>query len=93
MSEEAVQPIDPAHLSRDQKLTIIYRHTHRAFKGNAGPRRGEQQGKKSLLVNVKGATCLVLLENLSDEQIADKLPYALKKEAARRAKTKKAVAK
>ncbi|MCX4152367.1 MULTISPECIES: hypothetical protein [Paraburkholderia] len=90
---DAVEPIDPAQLSREQKLTIIYRHTHRDFKGHAGPQWGEHQGKKSILVNVKGSTCLVLLEHLSDEQIADKLPYALTKEADRRAKTKKAVAK
>jgi hypothetical protein len=73
-------------LTRDQKLTLIYRHEHSDFKGIAGERWGEHAGKKSIMVNEKGATVLVLLENLTDEQIADKLPYALHKEQQRKEK-------
>lgn len=80
------QPIEPATLSRKQKLAIIYRHTHRDFKGNAGPHWGDHAGERTLMVNENGASTLTLLETLSDEQIADLLPYALKKEAERLAK-------
>lgn len=73
-------------LTRDQKLTLIYRHEHSDFKGIAGERWGEHAGKKSIMVNDKGASVLVLLENLTDEQIADKLPYALFKEQQRKEK-------
>ncbi|KWK80779.1 hypothetical protein [Burkholderia ubonensis] len=83
---EVIQPIDPASLSRKQKLAIIYRHTHRDFKGPAGPAWGVHAGEKTLMINENGGSVLTLLETLSDEQIADKLPYALKKEAERRAK-------
>lgn len=83
---EVVQPIDPAALSRKQKLALIYRHEHRDYKGRAGPQWGEHEGEKSIMVNEKGATVLTLLETLSDEQIANKLPYALKKESERLAK-------
>lgn len=72
-------------LTRDQKLTLIYRHEHRDFKGIAGERWGEHAGKKTIMVN-DGGTALVLLENLTDAQIVDKLPYALHKEQQRKEK-------
>ncbi|MBN3507189.1 hypothetical protein [Burkholderia cenocepacia] len=76
--------IDPASLSRDQKLTLIYRHTHRDYKGKADEVWGRVHvGKRTLLVNRKGVTVLALLEQLTEEEIAEKLPYALKKEADR----------
>jgi hypothetical protein len=77
------QAINPATLSRKQKLAIIYRHTHRDFKGKASAQWGEHAGEKTIMVNDKGACTLVLLESLSDDQIADLLPYPLKKEAER----------
>lgn len=86
MSNTAVQQIDPATLSRKQKLAIIYRHTHRDFKGKAGPQWGEHAGEKTIVVNVQGASALSLLETLTDEQIASQLPNALKKEAERLAR-------
>ena len=89
MSEEAVQSIDPATLSRKQKLTLIYRHTHRDFKGPAGPQFGRHEGQKTIMVNEKGATVLCLLDLLSAEHIAAMLPYALQKEAQRLVKAKK----
>lgn len=83
MPSPAAQPIDASTLSRKQKLTIIYRHTHRDFKGPAGPQWGEHAGEKTIMVNEQGASVLTLLETLSDEQIANLLPYALKKEGER----------
>lgn len=84
---ETAGGIDAGSLSRDQKLTLIYRHTHRDYKGKAGERWGsEHVGKRTLMVNRQGATTLVLLENLSDAEVADSLPYALKKEAERLAR-------
>ncbi|MBR8043188.1 NADAR family protein [Burkholderia cenocepacia] len=68
--------------SRQEQLNIIYETTHGDFKGIAGERwPAEHQGKRTILVNDKGATILALLENLTDEQIADKLPLALKTRA------------
>lgn len=66
-------------LTKAQKLALIYRHTHKDFKGNR-PDFG-----KSVLV-FRDGTCLVPLDQLTDEEIADKLPGALKKEEARLAK-------
>lgn len=82
MSDTA-SSIDAATLSRKQKLALIYRHTHRDFKGKAGPQWGEHAGEKTLLVSEGGGSALVLLETLSDDHIAQQLPYALKKEAQR----------
>lgn len=62
-------------LSRAQQLRLIYRHTFRDYKGRTN-------GVQSILVN-RGATCLVPLEQLTDAEIADRLPYAMKKEAER----------
>ncbi|CAG9229846.1 hypothetical protein PSP6_540001 [Paraburkholderia tropica] len=73
----------PKELTRAQKLTLIYRHTHSDFKGKAGPVWGEHAGKKTIMVNINGAAALSLLDDLTDEQIADKLPYALQKEHQR----------
>lgn len=67
-------------------LRLIYRWTHSDFKGRAGERWGEvDRGKPTMLVS-RGGTCLVLLEDLSDEEINDKLPYALKKDDKRKTK-------
>lgn len=79
------QPAAP-ELTRDQKLALIYRHEHSDYKGKAGAMWGEHAGKKTLMVNVNGGSALVLLENLTDEQIADRLPYAMKKEQQRKEK-------
>ena len=70
MSQQAVQ------LSREQQLRLIYRHTHKDYKGAI-------DGVKGILVLRGGASCAVPLEQLTDAEIADRLPLALKKEAAR----------
>ncbi|MCA8270374.1 hypothetical protein [Burkholderia vietnamiensis] len=81
-------------LTREQKLTLIYRHTHRDFKGVAGDIWEKDAGRKTLMVNENGACVLVLLDNLSDAQIAERLPFALRKEQQRKEKAaaKKAAA-
>lgn len=66
-------------LTSQQKLNIIYRHTHRDYRGSG---RGDQ---RAILV-FRNGTCLVNLDHLTDAEIADKLPYSLKMEAERLAK-------
>lgn len=70
-------------------LRLIYRWTNSDYKGRAGEQWGEaDRGKPTILVN-RGGTCLVLLENLTDEEIKNKLPYALKQDAERKEKAPK----
>lgn len=71
--------MEEQELSRDQKLRLIYRHTHRDFKGTTN-------GVKSILVNRRGATCLVNLDDLTEDEIADQIGYALRKEKQMREK-------
>lgn len=70
-----MKTLDPAALTRADKLALIYRHTHRDY-------RGKLDGHKSILVYRNG-TALVLLDHLTDAEIAEMLPYALKKETER----------
>lgn len=66
-------------MDKAKKLALIYRHTHKDAKCAR-----QLDGEKSILVLVPNAgTCLVALKDLTDEQIADKLPYAIHKEAER----------
>lgn len=79
--DSSSQVIEPAvagrELTRDQKLKLIWRHTHRDFKSSNIPR--------TLLVNRGGAKIGVRLEALTDAEIAQKLPHAMRKEKARTA--------
>lgn len=73
-----------ATLTKEQKLELIYRHTHRDYKGTAGLRWGENEGKPTIMVTApNGGNALILLEWLSDADIEAKLPYALRKEKYR----------
>jgi hypothetical protein len=58
---------------RAEALTLIYRHTHRDFKGTL------PDGSKTLLT----MTGLVCLDELTCTQVAELLPSAQRKEAAR----------
>ena len=69
----------PLPLTRAQQLALIYRHTHADFKG-----KNADMGK-TILVSRNGTT-LVSLEHLTDAEIADKLPSALRQEEKRLAK-------
>lgn len=67
-------------MERKAALTLIYRHTHKDFKSTPG------MGKNILMYVTGKGTCLVALDSLTDAQIAEKLPYAERKEAERLAK-------
>lgn len=72
-------------LSRKQKLDLIYRHTHRDYKGKAGPAWGEHAGKRAIMIGTpNGGNALIALDLLTDKQIAAKLPYALRRQARHR---------
>lgn len=60
-------------LSRDQALKLIYRHTHRDYKGKLA------DGAKSIMT-IRG---IVALDDLTDAEIAAEMPYARMKEAER----------
>jgi hypothetical protein len=53
-------------MNREQKLNLIYSKTHSDFKGTI-------DGRKTMLVYRNG-TCLVYLDDLTDAEIADRLP-------------------
>lgn len=64
-------------MTKEKQLALIYRHTHRDYKGNLN-------GERNILTLRQGGTTLVPLSALTDAEIADKLPYAIKKEAERK---------
>lgn len=67
-------------MTRDQQLTLIYRHTPRDYKGR------REDGTRCILVFEPGVgTCSVPLDSLTDAQVANKLAYALRCEEKRRA--------
>lgn len=66
---------------REAALKLIYRHTHKDFKSKIS-------GKPNILICRVG-TCLVPLDHLTDVEIAERLPYAQKKEAERLQRTDK----
>ena len=55
---------------RDRKLAAVWKATHRDFKGKLN-------GERSIMVYRNG-TCLVLLKDLTDAEIEDKLPAAVR---------------
>ena len=60
-------------MTRDQKLRIVWRTTHRDFKGK------RDDGTKCVLVFEPGVgTCSVPLASLTDDQINSKLPKELR---------------
>lgn len=67
-------------LTRDQQLALIYRHTHADYKGRSN-------GYRCILVLRVGGTHSVPLSDLTDAEIASKLPYAMHKEDDKRART------
>lgn len=81
---KTTNPNAEAEKAHQKALTLIYRHTHRDYKGN-------YNGVKSIMVCRGGASCIVPLDELTEAEVADLLPYAMKKEAERLAeKTNKA---
>lgn len=70
------KPFDPALLTKEDKLKLIYRHTHKDYKSVIG-------GVGAILVLRAGGTHLVGMTSLTDAEIANKLVYALYKEEKR----------
>lgn len=78
---KTTNPNAEAEKAHQKALTLIYRHTHRDYKGNAG-------GVRSIMVHRGGASCVVPLDGLTEAEVANLLPYAMKKEAQRLAEKK-----
>lgn len=60
-------------INRAEALKLIFRHAHRDYRAKLA------DGSK-MLQTIKGLVCL---DNLTDEEIADRLPLARRKEAQR----------
>lgn len=71
---------DTSGMTREQVLDAIWLSTHRDFRGLAGELDplawpGQHRGKRTILTHVPGeGTVLKLLEDLTDAEIADRLP-------------------
>lgn len=57
-------------MTREQKLKAVYKATHKDYKGT-------MNGIKTIMVYRQG-TCLVALENLTDNEINERLPKELR---------------
>lgn len=66
-------------ITHEERLEHIWSSTHDDYRGYAGEGwLPKLRGKRSLLVYDRGRTVLKLLEHLSDEEIAAKLPVHLR---------------
>jgi hypothetical protein len=61
-------------VTREQKLKLVWKHTHRDYKGML-------EGQRSIMVYRQG-TCLVLLKDLTDAEIEERIPRTLKENNA-----------
>jgi hypothetical protein len=61
-------------VTREQKLKLVWKHTHRDYKGML-------EGQRSIMVYRQG-TCLVLLKDLTDAEMDERIPRALKENNA-----------
>lgn len=61
-------------MTREQKLKLVWKHTHRDYKGML-------EGQRSIMVYRQG-TCLVLLKDLTDAEIEERIPRTLKENNA-----------
>lgn len=66
--------VDGKTYTRKEALRLIWRHTHKDYKGRY------ENGTRSILV-YEGGTVLVEFDKLSDTHIMDKLPYCARKDA------------
>lgn len=67
-------------MTRKEELRLIWKHTHRDFKGVI-------DGQKHVLCLIDGATCSVPLDALPPERHAEKLAYAVRAEERARQRT------
>lgn len=66
-------------MTHEERLEHIWSATHDDYRGYAGERwLPEHRGKRTVLVYGRGRTELKLLDHLSDEEIAAKLPVHLR---------------
>ena len=66
-------------MTRAERLEHVWSATHDEYRGYAGERFGAQhRGKRTILVYGLGTTELKLLDDLSDDEIAAKLPVHLR---------------
>lgn len=66
-------------MTREERIEHIWSSTHDDYRGYAGERwLPEHRGKRTVLVYGRGRTELKLLDHLSDEEIAAKLPVHLR---------------
>lgn len=75
--KKAVDLNNPDTVPRAMKLTLIYRWTHKDFKASPGHVR-------HIMINRNGGAKLVPLESLTDEEVAQRIEFALQKERDRR---------
>jgi hypothetical protein len=54
-------------MTKEQQLAKVYSNTHRDYKGVFN-------GVKTIMVCRDGGTCLIALADLTDKEIADRLP-------------------
>jgi len=66
-------------MTRTERLEHVWSATHDEYRGYAGERFiPEHQGKRTILVYGLGSTELKLLDDLTDDEIAAKLPVHLR---------------
>lgn len=65
-------------MEKQKQLELIFKHTHADYKGKL-------DGEKSIMIMRDGRTCIVPMSQLTDEEIAKELSYALHKERRRQA--------
>jgi hypothetical protein len=66
-------------MTRAERLEHVWSATHDEYRGYAGERFGAQhRGKRTILVYSPGTTELKLLDDLTDDEIAAKLPVHLR---------------
>jgi hypothetical protein len=66
-------------MTRAERLEHVWSATHDEYRGYAGERfLAEHRGKRTILVYGRGSTELKLLDDLSDDEIAAKLPVHLR---------------
>ena len=80
-TNQGIKMISTENLTKQQKLDLIYKHTHPDFKGVAQfGNWGEHKGKKTILVCRYDKYCLSVLEQLTDEEIESLIPHSITKE-------------
>ena len=66
-------------MTRDERIEHIWSATHDDYRGYAGADfRPEHRGKRTVIVYGKPGTRFQLLESLTDQQVAEKLPVHLR---------------